>query len=177
MVYTDTESDKNSGYFKNNRKRNGLISMDFISLYDSHDSTKDKSPTSSENILHICEYCENKVNSKFIILDCGHIFHIKCLVENHLKDIYNYPVIDDEYFSHKVCSICKVQISREDLLFLHTKYITSTDKDIDEFTTSMNKLEEQMNNLKNEIKTCFDYKHKLQQSREKSKQIIAIMNF
>ena len=30
-------------------------------------------------------------------------------------------------------------------------------------------------NLKNEMKVCFDYKHKLQQSREKSKQIISMI--
>ena len=124
----------------------------------------------------ICELCNDSLDSKFIILNCGHIFHVKCLVSLHLKDIYDYPSIDEQYFTDKKCLVCNSGIETEDFMVLHTKFLSSTNHNIVDFTKKLEKMEGDLNKIKQDIKVCLDYKHKLQQNREKSKQIIAILN-
>ena len=122
-----------------------------------------------------CEICNNTQESKFIILDCGHIFHIQCLVELHTRDLYDYSSINEEYFASKKCTVCDRLIELDDISHLHIKYMASTQSKIISFTTKMERLETELKVLRNEIKTCLEYKHKLQQAREKSNQIVSIL--
>ena len=43
---------------------------------------------------------------KYIILSCNHIYHIKCLAEEHFNDVLKYPLIDNDYFDSRKCNIC-----------------------------------------------------------------------
>lgn len=123
---------------------------------------------------HTCNICNDKCGP-FIILSCNHIFHIKCLAEVNFKDIYKYPVIDSEYFESRNCIVCDETMQTEDLMYLHSKFLSSTKKLISKHQTSIEHLENQLKQIKIELRTCYDYKHKLEQEREKSKQIVSVL--
>ena len=123
---------------------------------------------------HTCNLCNDK-NGPFLILSCNHIFHIKCLVEVNFKDIYNYPILDTEYFESRRCVTCNENMQTEDLMYLHSKFLSSTKTLINKHQNSIENLENQLKQLKNELRTCYDYKHKLEQEREKSKQIVSVL--
>ena len=126
-----------------------------------------------------CKICNNKSHNKedrsYMILSCNHIFHIKCLAETHFKDIYNYAVIDNEYFDNRKCTVCNFQIQLEEVMYLHSKFLSSTKVLIGKHQVSIENLESQLKSIKNELRICYDYKHKLEKDREKSKQIVSIL--
>ena len=125
-----------------------------------------------------CKLCLDTHNDKgnYIILSCNHIFHIKCLAEEHFKDILKYPLIDEEYFATRKCNICLHELQKEETMYLHSKFLSTTRGLLDTHQTSILDLEHKMTQLKNELRTCYDYKHTLEQEREKSKQIISILS-
>lgn len=117
----------------------------------------------------------SKNKESFLILSCHHIFHIKCLAETHFKDIYNYPMIDNEYFENRKCTTCNSTIQLEEIMYLHTKFLSNTKMLIQRHQTSIEDLQLQLDNIKKELRSCYDYKHKLEKDREKSKQIVSIL--
>jgi hypothetical protein len=123
-----------------------------------------------------CELCNGFGDSKFIILNCSHLFHVKCIVDYNLKDVYKYETIDEAYFSNTKCSVCTNIIDKEDLLIMYTKYMSSTDSTLLEFSNNLDVLDAELKNLRDEIKAKLCEKHKLQQSREKSKHIISLLD-
>jgi len=136
------------------------------------------SESESEQIKTItCKLCLDRHNDKgnYIILSCNHIYHIKCLAEEHFKDVLKYPLIDNEYFESRQCSICSKQLKVEEVMYLHSRFLSNTKDLLDKHQVNIGVLEKQMTQLKNELRTCYDYKHKLEQEREKSKQITNIL--
>lgn len=124
-----------------------------------------------------CKLCNGKyTNEAYMILSCNHVFHIKCLAETHFKDIYQYEVIDQEYFSHRRCTVCSEPLQHEELMYLHGKFLSNTRKLLHKHQTSIDSLEAQLRRIKDELRTCYEYKHRLEQQREKSKQIVSILS-
>ena len=124
-----------------------------------------------------CNLCKDDVNqSNFIILSCNHIFHISCLADIFFKDIYNHDILDEEYFNHTKCTSCLTKLELPEIMFLHSKFLSNTKSLIKNHETSINHFENQLKQIKNELRTCYDYKHKLEKQREKSKQIVSILN-
>ena len=124
-----------------------------------------------------CNLCKNNgENQKFIILSCNHIFHINCLVQKHFKKIYDHPMIDNEYFQSCKCDVCNVKMEIEQIMYLHSTFISNTKILLKDHDVSIVNLEDQLVQLKKELKTLYDYKHKLEIEREKSKQITNILN-
>lgn len=130
----------------------------------------------SNTTTNKCELCSTESDSKFIILNCGHLFHVGCIVEHQLRDIFKYENIDEGYFSNTLCNVCETIVDKEDLLIIHTKYMSSTETILEAFTNNLNLLEFELKKLRDKIKGCLCEKHKLQQSREKSKHIISILD-
>lgn len=128
----------------------------------------------TDNQEHVCNICNQK-SGQFIILNCNHIFHTKCLAEINFQDVYKYPVIDTEYFESRCCPICQETMQTEDLMHLHSKFLSSTKRLIGKHQHSIENLENQLKQIKLELRTCYDYKHKLEQEREKSKQIVSVL--
>jgi hypothetical protein len=124
-----------------------------------------------------CSICENKngKNENYIILSCNHVFHIYCLAEQQFNDIYNYAIIDNDYFKSRNCTVCNKMLLTEELMFLHTKFLNGTKGNIEEHDVKINTLEEKMKHLREELKISMDYKHKLESEREKSKKICATL--
>ncbi len=124
-----------------------------------------------------CKICFNKSGRKdnYIVLSCNHVFHIQCLVENHFNDTNKYPVIDAEYFSTRKCQICSKQLETEELMFLHSKFHSSAKDKLESHQTSIVAIEERLKKLKEELRTCYEYKNKLEHDRETSKQIISTL--
>jgi hypothetical protein len=128
-----------------------------------------------------CEICfNNKIyeNSKeyntdsYIILSCNHTFHISCLIEIQFNDINKFHIIDSEYINSIKCPVCNSTLEIEELLFLHSKFLANTKYSITDYNESIKELELKVKNLKNELRNCYEYKNKLQQERERSKEII-----
>lgn len=127
-----------------------------------------------ENLIYNCNMCFNKNKDNFMILTCGHIFHIKCLVDN--SDVNKYSVIDEEYFNSICCLTCNLKLEIEDILYIHNKFYKNTKNDIIKQDEYIDKLDKQMTKIKDELRVCFEYKQRLQQQREKSKQITVTIN-
>jgi hypothetical protein len=142
-------------------------------LYEETSSTI-SSINSTNSEQHSCKLCFNKTdtNDNYIILSCNHIFHIKCLAEIQFNDIYKFHVIDEEYFKTRKCMVCNKLLQTEELLFLHSKFLNNTKNLIENHDLSIKKFEKQLSDVKEELRICYNYKHKLQHEREKSKQIV-----
>ncbi len=124
-----------------------------------------------------CELCKNNSSKdNFFILSCDHIYHIQCLAETHFEDVYKYPVIDTEYFSSRKCNICYKQLQLDEVMYLHGKYLKNTKDFIERHQNSIESFEYQLKKMKEELRVCYEYKHKLEQQREKSKQIVSILS-
>ena len=136
----------------------------------------DMSLSNSSNDL-VCNLCKNKSSKdNYVILSCDHIYHIQCLADIHFQDIYNYHVIDNEYFSHRKCNVCSKKMQLEEIMYLHGKYLSNTKDSIEKHQVSIDNLEYQLKKIKDELRICYEYKHKLEQQREKSKQIVSILS-
>jgi len=124
-----------------------------------------------------CEICKDEGTSKnYIILSCNHIFHINCLVKCHYKDVFDYPVIDNDFFENRKCTICNTKLELEQIMYLHGTFMSNTKNLLTNHQYSIENLEGQLKQLKVELRILYDYKHKLEKEREKSKQIISILN-
>jgi hypothetical protein len=124
-----------------------------------------------------CNICNdtNGMKENYVILSCNHVFHINCLAETHFADIYKFPVLDNEYFSNRSCTSCNTKLENEEIMYLHSKFLSTTKNYIAKHQQSIEHLEYQLNQLKTELRVCYDYKHKLEAEREKSKQIVSIL--
>jgi chromosome segregation ATPase len=63
----------------------------------------------------------------------------------------------------------------EELMFLHSKFHASTKEHLESHQASIVNLEERLSKLKEELRSCYDYKNKLEHERERSKQIISTL--
>ena len=127
---------------------------------------------------HKCNLCYNKnqVKDSFMILTCGHIFHIRCLVDSHYTDANKCGVIDEDYFNSRICCVCNSQMEMEDILYIHNKFYKNTKEYIIRQDETIERLDKQMTKLKEELRTCYEYKQKLEHQREKSRQITVTIN-
>lgn len=124
-----------------------------------------------------CKLCKDDCNQfNFIILSCNHIFHIGCLAETYFKNIYNYDILDEEYFNNTKCTTCFEKLEQEEIMYLYGKFLSNTKSLIKNHQNSIDHLENQLKKIKDELRTCYDYKHKLEKQKEKSKQIVSILN-
>lgn len=127
------------------------------------------------NTKATCELCKDISESKFVILNCGHVFHVQCLVQYQLKDIYKYETLGESYFTNTKCKVCDVIVDKEDMLIIHTKYMSSTESLLLMFVNRLETLDYELKKVKDDLRSCLDEKHVLEQSREKSKHIISIL--
>jgi hypothetical protein len=126
---------------------------------------------------HYCEMCNTESrDSSFVILGCNHSFHINCLANNHHNQAKKCHILDDEFFNSRKCTVCKTQLDSSEIMYIHSKYSKATFNLIATHDVEINKLERQINKLKEEMKTALEYKQKLEFDREKSKQIIVMLN-
>jgi len=162
-------NDKNETVFYTNES---IAESEFN--YDEYDY-KNNYNTKDE---HKCNLClnRNSIKDSFMILTCGHIFHIKCLVDNHYSDANKHGVIDEEYLNNRCCLICNKQMEIEDILYVHNKFYKNTKDYLIKQQENIEKLDKQMTKLKEELRICYDYKQKLENQREKSKQITIMIN-
>ena len=133
-------------------------------------------PTESCNLNTIvCLLCNNTKGTKdnYVILSCNHVFHVHCLAQEQFAEIYNFPVIDEDYFNSRKCLVCNKRMQSVEIMFLHSKFLNGTRDKIDSHNRSIQQLEEKLSSMKEELRICYDYKHKLERERENSKQILA----
>lgn len=179
--YFNSESSDNEAENSVVRKLINKYQIEDNSEIDSIEATriieKDKNRQSEIRVI-TCKLCLDQYTDKgnYIILSCNHIYHIKCLAEEHFKDVLKYPLIDNDYFESRKCNICVKNLQAEEMMYLHSKFLSNTKELLDKHQLNINDLEDQMTKIKNDLRTCYDYKHKLEQEREKSKQIVTILS-
>ncbi len=154
-----------------------------INTIQEQDETDNSTLNSLETLTnrtetHVCQLCNNNhdIKDNFIILSCGHIFHVKCIIEHHFKDINQFDIINQEYLNTLNCPVCNEKIEYEDLLYIHNKFYKQTKQYIIKQDEAITDLEKQMTKLKDQLRSCYEYKQKLQNQGEKSKQIIMTIN-
>lgn len=149
--------------------------------YDEHEqgySKEEREICKTQQKQHVCNICFNKKSTKdtFMILTCGHIFHIKCLVNSHYSDANKYGIIDEKYFNSRCCLVCTNQMEMEDILYVHNKFYKNTKEHLVQQDLRIDIIDKQLTKLKEELRVCYDYKQRLEQQREKSKQITVTIN-
>lgn len=175
--YRDSvEEDTHSTHSSDNTE--GQIIKHLRKYYDSMEIETIESTqhniTQKTNGLKCC-ICENKKGREdnYVVLSCNHVFHVYCLISIQFHDIYNFHIIDNEYFSSRKCVSCEKSIQMEELMFLHSKFLNGTKDKIEQHNSKIESLENKLKDVKEELRVCYDYKHKLEHEREKSKQIVA----
>lgn len=155
---------KQTENLKENKISNNKISNNVIKKQDNNE--------------HVCNLCHNTqgIKDSFMILTCGHIFHIRCLVDSHYSDANKCGVIDEAYFNSRTCCVCDRQMEMEDILYIHNKFYKNTKEYIIKQDETIEKIDKQMTKLKEELRICYEYKQKLEHQREKSKQIAVTIN-
>jgi hypothetical protein len=149
-------------------KRHSLMIDDFdISSYNNDTLT---TSDSIENHILNCCICKTQNKSSFIILSCDHIYHIKCITDTDIPS-----VIDKSYIKNRKCKICEKSLDYEESLYIHTKLLKMTNKDISEQEDFISNLTTKIDSLKEELRVHYEYKQKLEYQRDKSKQITKII--
>ena len=149
-----------------------------MSIVNKHIQKFDKQQK-SKNISYDCYKCKNggNKNDPFMILNCGHIFHIGCLVEIHFDEFTNCGgIIDERFISNCICMVCDEQIEVEDILHMHNKFTKSTKEQLKYQSDQIDILDKQMSKLKDEMRVQLEYKQRLEDKRNKSKQITITLN-
>jgi len=146
------------------------------------------SSTKSESVIDLysdkardehlfCKICNNTSNDNLIILSCKHVFHVYCLASQHFKDTNanSTSIIDEGYFNNRKCTTCFKTMDKEELMFLHSKFLGSTKQKLESHQQNVETLELQFNKIREELRACYEYKQKLEVEREKSKQIVTLL--
>lgn len=129
------------------------------------------------NKTHYCEMCKTEgQDSSFVILGCGHLFHINCLASDHHDVARKCHVLDDDYFNNRKCIVCETPMDSSEMMYVHSKYTKGTVNLIKSHDQQITKLERHINKLKEEMKIALEYKQKLEFDKEKSKQIMVMLN-
>ncbi len=152
-----------------------------LSIVNKHIQKFDKSKQTqkTKNVTHDCYKCKNggNKNDPFMILNCGHIFHIGCLVEIHFDEFTNSGgIIDSRFINNCICMVCDEQMEVEDILHMHNKYTKSTKEQLKYQSEQIDILDKQMSKLKDEMRIQLEYKQRLEDKRNKSKQITITLN-
>jgi hypothetical protein len=123
----------------------------------------------------VCQLCKNQKyeNEQFIVTSCNHIFHNRCLAELQFEDANLSHVIDADYCRSRKCPVCQSNLCIEELLFLHTKYLSNTKVLIGNHQRSIEQLEAEMQKIKEELNVSYKYKGKLENQRDRSKIIVS----
>lgn len=137
-------------------------------------SDQDENYNRKESNL-VCQLCNNQKyeNEQFIVISCNHIFHNRCLAELQFEDANVSHVIDADYCKSRRCPLCESNLCIEELLFLHTKYLSNTKVLIDNHQQSIEQLEAEMQKIKEELNVSYKYKGKLENQRDRSKIIVS----
>lgn len=154
-----------------------------ISLYTDTDTElikkQIKQTSKTKNVTHDCYKCKNSGNKNdhFMILTCGHIFHIGCLVEIHFVEFTKCGgIIDEIFIKNCTCMVCNEQMEVEDILHMHNKFTKSTKEQLKYQSNQIDILDKQMSKLKDEMRIQLEYKQRLEDKRNKSKQITITLN-
>lgn len=165
---------------ENFRKSINSVNSNEVSLVAStiskFNDIESKNPISYAKSNQICKMCDNDSDSSYIILSCNHVFHIKCIADKQHEESKKLQILDDLFFNNQKCYCCDTIIETSEILFIHSKFFKNTKMFIDNHNDNILNIEEEINKLKNELNTCLKYKQKLEYEREKSKQIINMVN-
>jgi hypothetical protein len=157
---------------KNDIKENDIKDKDFVKkLVNKHEKRINNENNIKDKSNLICEICKDHSKKNYIILSCNHIFHICCLTQSHYK-----TYIEDDFFENCKCTICNQKLELEQIMYLHSTFMTNTKNLLENHQYSIENLEGQLQVLKIELRTLYDYRHKLEKEREKSKRIMCILN-
>ena len=131
---------KNIKKFEQPKQKSKNVNVNHVN-HDNHDN----------HVNHDCYKCKNggNKNDPFMILNCGHIFHIGCLVEIHFDAFTNCGgIIDEKFINNCICMVCEEPMEVEDILHMHNKFTKSTKEQLKYQTDSINVLDKQLTKLK-----------------------------
>lgn len=155
------------------------INVNLDNNYETKYNFKDNSYIIEQNNkknIFICEMCnKNGDNAQYIILNCNHIYHIQCLANNQLNTAINCQIIDNTFFNNIRCN-CGELLESSEIMMIQNKFYKGTTIFIGNHDKKIDKLEDKINILKEEMKICMEYKQRLEFEQQKSKQIITMLN-
>lgn len=122
------------------------------------------------NLKNFCNICNNQNDGQFIILSCNHTFHIKCVAS---KMNLNNTYIDQNSF---YCEMCNYILDSSEILYIYNKFYKETNNYIHDCDSKIKDLEKNLNKIKDELRINFEYKQKLEKSKEYSKIVILTLN-
>lgn len=176
-MYSDINLDNHT--YENNEKNEKNYSYEtkhnFKDIESNQQSNIEQNNNNNNKNIFICKMCGKNGNEQFIILNCNHIYHIQCLANDQLNTSINCQVIDDTFFNKIKCN-CGELLESSEIMMIQNKFYKGTNIFIKNHDRKIDKLEDQINILKEEMKICMEYKQKLEFEQQKSKQIITMLN-
>jgi hypothetical protein len=119
---------------------------------------------------YFCQICNKVKNDNFVVLNCNHMFHIKCLAIYHHKN-------------NNTCAYCHHSIDDLELKYIHNKFCKNTTQTIIDINQSIvkkthkiKKLHTKIEELHNSINQSYYQKGLLQSNHERSSRIVQEIN-
>ncbi len=127
----------------------------------------------SLNPILKCFICKNqKSKENRIVLTCEHSFHIKCIVDRMEVP----PFIDEEVLKKFKCLNCDKVMDYTEISFIYNKFLMNSKKTIEEYDGKINALDSELQILKNELRSCYEIKKRLEIQKENAKQVVLTIN-
>jgi hypothetical protein len=164
--------------FDINMNGNGTLKRNRFGIINDKTKTIDNDKTKmgvDEKNQISCKICNNRHKDAFVILECNHTFHVNCLVETHFADIYNYENLNENYIDCVKCDICSKLIGSEELMFLHSKFLSNTKERLMNQQDKINILEDKLRQLKDELRLNYEHKNRLERERDVSKKVVKMV--
>lgn len=100
-----------------------------------------------------CTICKSKSPDDCFILPCSHVFHINCIVNSYINNIYENSLND--YIQNIKCITCETPLDIASIFYINSKYsnllkslIDNNVNTISNFENSISDLNTKINNIR-----------------------------
>ncbi len=99
----------------------------------------------------LCTICKSNSSEDCFILPCTHVFHINCIVNTYINNIYENSLVD--YIQNIKCFTCQTQIDIASIFYISGKYSNILKNMIETNTQSISIYENCLSELNEKLKT------------------------
>lgn len=142
-----------------------------IQIYENEEGYNNNLEVIEKDNYICCKCFKTENNYGFFILQCGHLYHINCIIDDKLNDLYRINNFN-EYVNNIKCEQCKKVLTKNELMYVFNRYNDITIDNIKKYENEIKNLEEKFEKIKQELGACYEYKHQLNTQIETTKHII-----
>ena len=151
----DSTSESNSVTSRTNYQDDMYSDIDYQTKdnFQNHDPLHILKTTNKSKNIFTCKMCGNN-DPPFVILNCNHIYHINCLAKEQVQSAIQCPILDNDTFFNTIKCNCGEVLEYYEIRRIQDQFYQGTYNYIKTHDLKINKLETQINILKEEMKIC-----------------------